>query len=54
LGRRSLLPHRRQRVAFQALREEQSMQIFLTSVLCSASGKRAIGSPSNAKGRCPI
>jgi hypothetical protein len=46
LGRRSLLPQRRQRLAFQALRELQSMQIFFTSVLASASGNLAIGSPA--------
>jgi hypothetical protein len=33
-------------LAFQALREEQSMQIFLISVLASASGNRAIRSPA--------
>jgi hypothetical protein len=41
-----LQPQRRQRVAFQALREEQFMQIFLTSVLASASGNRAMCSPA--------
>jgi hypothetical protein len=46
LGRRALLPQRRQRFAFQALRELQFMQIFLTSVLASASGNLAISSPA--------
>ena len=46
MGRSCLQPHRRQRVAFQALREEQFMQIFLISVLASASGNRAMCSPT--------
>lgn len=53
LGRRSLLPQRRHRLAFQALRELQSMQIFFTSVLASASGKRAIGSPAEREREMP-
>ncbi len=53
MGRRSLLPQRRQRFAFQALRELQSMQIFLTSVLASASGNRAIGSPAGRERGMP-
>ena len=46
LGRSCLQPQRRQRVAFQAFREEHFMQIFLISVLASASGNRAICSPA--------
>ncbi len=53
LGRRSLLPQRRQRLAFQALRELLSMQIFFTSVLASASGNRAIGSPAEREREMP-
>ena len=53
LARRSLLPQRRQRLAFQALRELQSMQIFFTSVLASASGNRAISSPAGREREMP-
>jgi len=41
-----LPPHLRQLLAFHALREEQFMQIFMTSVLASASGNLAMLSPA--------
>ena len=53
MGRRSLLPQRRHRLAFQALRELQSMQIFFTSVIASASGNRAISSPAGREREMP-
>lgn len=48
-----MLPHRRHCLAFQALRELQFMQIFLISVLASASGNLAIGSPAEREREIP-
>lgn len=48
-----MLPHRRHCLAFQALRELHFMQIFLISVLASASGNLAIGSPAEREREIP-